>query len=182
MTQATTEQFLKSTQTALADLGDAAATALSGFEQLVELNMAAAKATLAETAEQMQAVLSAKNPQDLAALQASLLQPMAEKATAYGRAVYGIATSTGAELSKAAEGKLAEAGATVTAGMDAALKYAPAGSESAVAAFKNALAQGQSAIDNAQSTAKKALEFAEKNVATATEMAVKATKSAGKTK
>ena len=173
------EQFLASATTAVTDLNTVATTALAGFEKLVELNMATAKSALADSAEQLQAGFAAKAPQDMAAV-ASLTQPMAEKAAAYGRAVADIVTETGAALSKAAEGKFAEVQAQAMASMAAAMKHAPAGSESAVAAFTNALSTGQTALATAQAQAKQAVETAGKSFATATEMALKAGKSATK--
>jgi len=175
------EQFLASAKTAMAELTDIATSSMAGFEKLMELNLATAKTAMADAAEQMQAAFSAKAPQDLAAV-TSLVQPMAEKAAAYGRAVAGIVTETGAALTKAAEGKFAEVQAQAIAGIDSALKHAPAGSESAVAAFKSAMTSGQNAFDNAQASAKTAVAAVEKNLAAATDMAVKATKSATKAK
>jgi len=175
------EQFLASAKTAVTDLNAMAATTLAGFEKLVELNMATAKSVLAETAEQMQVGFAAKAPQDLSAA-AALAQPMAEKAAAYGRAVAGIVTETGTALSKAAEGKFAEMQAQAVASIDAAMKNAPAGSENAVAAFKNAITTGQAALAKAQAQAKQAVDAAGKNFAVATDMAVKASKVATKAK
>ncbi len=175
------EQFLASATTAVADLNTMASTAMAGFEKLVELNLATAKSALADTAEQMQAGFAAKAPQDLAGM-SSLAQPMADKAAAYGRAVAGIVTETGAALSKAAEGKFADVQAQAVANIEAAMKHAPAGSESAVAAFKNALSTGQSALATAQAQAKQAADTVGKNFATATEMAVKASKTVTKAK
>lgn len=171
------EQFLASAQTAMTDLNTMAATAMAGFEKLVELNLSTAKAALADTAAQMQTGLAAKAPQDLTAA-ASLVQPMADKAVAYGRAVAGIVTETGTALSKAAEGKFADVQAQAVANIEAAMKHAPAGSEAAVAAFKNAMSTGQAALATAQSQAKQAADAAGKNFAAATDMAVKASKSA----
>ena len=176
------EQFLASATTAattaVTDLNNMASTAMAGFEKLVELNLATAKAALADSAEQLQAGFAIKAPQDVAAL----AQPMADKAAAYGRAVAGIVTETGAALSKAAEGKFAEVQAQAVASIEAAMKNAPAGSEGAVAAFKNALTTGQSALATVQAQAKQAVETAGKSFATATEMAVKAGKSSTRAK
>ena len=173
------EQFLASATAAMSDLNEMAATAMAGFEKLVELNLSTAKSALADTAEQMQTGLAAKSPQDMAAMGA-LAQPMAEKAAAYGRAVAGIVTETGTALSKAAAGKFADVQAQAVANIEAAMKHAPAGSEGAVSAFKNAMTTGQAAMESAQAQAKQVVDVAGKNFATATEMAVKASKSVAK--
>ena len=83
--------------------------AFEGVEKLVELNVTASKAALAEIADHTQAALSVKDAQELLALQAGLLQPLAEKSAAYSRHVYEIASGTGAELGKAIEAQAAEA-------------------------------------------------------------------------
>ena len=83
--------------------------AFSGVEKLVELNVQASKAALSESAEQAQAMLSVKDAQELMALQASMMQPLAEKAMAYSRHLYDIANGTAGEFSKAAEAQAADA-------------------------------------------------------------------------
>ena len=175
------DQFLNSAKTAMTDLNDMTSTAMAGFGKLMELNLSTAQAAMADAAEKMQAGLAIKSPQDLGDV-SGLVQPMAEKAAAYGRAVAGIVAETGTALSKATEAKFAEVQAQAVASIEAAMKNAPAGSEGAVSAFKNALSTGQAALATAQSQAKQAVEAAGKQFASASDMAVKAVKSAGKTK
>jgi phasin family protein len=175
------EQFLASAKSAVSDLGEMAAKNMAAFEKLVELNMATAKSAVADSAEQMQAAFAARTPQDLTSA-ADLVKPMADKAAAYGKAVAGIVTEAGAALTKSAEGKFADLQAQALANIDAAMKHAPAGSETAVAAFKSALTASQNAFETAQASAKTAVATVEKNFAAATEMATKATKSASKGK
>jgi len=152
----------------------------AGFEKLVELNMAAAKALMTEAIEHAKSVLSAKDLQQAFALQTSLVAPMAEKSVAYSRHVYGIAVETGAEYTKAAEGKAADVQKAVNQVIENVAKNAPAGSEPAVAVLKSALASSQSAIESAQSSAKQALAMAESNIAVVTEQALSAAATVGK--
>ena len=83
--------------------------AFEGMEKLVELNMQVAKTSLNEMAETTVAAMSVKDAQELMSLQASLLQPTAEKAAAYSRHVYDIVAGTGAEVTKATEATMATA-------------------------------------------------------------------------
>ncbi|MEO7851844.1 MAG: phasin family protein, partial [Rubrivivax sp.] len=83
--------------------------AFEGVEKLVELNLQVAKAAMGEAAENTRAALSVKDAQELLALQASMLQPTAEKAAAYSRHIYDIAASTSAEVTKVAESQMADA-------------------------------------------------------------------------
>ncbi|PIY29459.1 MAG: Phasin (PHA-granule associated protein) [Comamonadaceae bacterium CG_4_9_14_3_um_filter_60_33] len=147
---------------------------LAGFEKLVELNMAAAKALTTEAIEHAKSLLSAKDLQQAVALQTSLIAPMAEKSVSYGRHAYGIAVETGAQYTKAAEVKAAEAQKAFSQVIENVAKNAPAGSESAVAVLKSAVASSQNAIESAQSSAKQALLMAESNMAVVTEQALNA--------
>ena len=151
-------------------------TAFEGIEKLVELNLQAAKAALADAAANTQAALSVKDAQELLALQSSLLQPAAEKAAAYSRQVYEIAASTGAEVSRVAEATSAEAQAKFMAIVDTAVKNAPAGSENAVALVKSAVAAATNAFESVQKATKQAAEVSEANFNAMSSTAVRATK------
>ncbi|MEY4749402.1 MAG: hypothetical protein RIQ60_1616 [Pseudomonadota bacterium] len=140
--------------------------AFKGIEQLVELNMQAARSSLEETADKARAALGATDPQSLLALQTSLLQPSSEKAVAYGKQVADIAAATQAEVAKLAEAQVAQAQAQLAALVEAAAKSAPAGSENAVAMVKTAIANATSAFDSVQKAAKQAASVAEANLKT----------------
>src|SRR3989338_2023827 len=104
----TAEQIMASQKATVETLFGLTSKAFEGVEKLVELNVQASKAALAETANHTQPLLGAKDAQELLALQASLMQPLAEKTVAYSRHLYDIATGTGAEVGKAFEGQAAE--------------------------------------------------------------------------
>ena len=152
------------------------AKAFEGVEKLIELNISAAKNAIAEAAQTTQAALSAKDPQELLALQQSLLAPAAEKAAAYSRYVYEIAASTGAEVTRVAEAQSAEAQAKFMSIVDTAVKNAPAGTENGVALIKSAVAAATNAIETAQKAAKQAAEVAEANFTAMSSSAVRSTK------
>ncbi len=174
------EQFTASNKANAQALEALTTNAYAGFEKLVELNMATSKAVLGDAFSQYQAVLAAKDPQQFMALQTGLFQPAAEKTVAYGRHVYAIATESTAELTKSFEAKLAEAQDTFSGVVENLAKNAPAGTESAVAAFKQALNASQTAIESAKGSAKKAAEMAEANFTNMTNQAVKAATTATK--
>jgi hypothetical protein len=125
-------------------------------------------------------VLAAKDPQALMALQSGLVKPLAEKSAAYAQHVQTIFSGTGAEFTKAVEAKTAEAQKAFSGVVENLAKNAPAGTESAVAAFKSAFAAGQNAVESAQTSAKKAVEVAQSNFTAATKQAVDAAKKAVK--
>jgi phasin family protein len=154
--------------------------AFESVEKLVELNLQVAKTSLAEAAETTQAALSVKDAQELMALQASLLQPAAEKAASYSRHVYDIVAGASAELTKSAEATVADGQKKVLAMVDTAVKNAPAGTENAVALVKSAVAAANNAFESVQKATKQATEVAEANFQAMTNTAVKATQQATK--
>jgi phasin family protein len=139
-----------------------------------------AKATLAESAENTKAIMGVKDAQELLALQASLLQPSAEKAAAYSRHLYDIAQSTSSEFTKTAEAQLADMQKSLTTAVDGALKNAPAGSENAAALVKSAITAANNAYESVHKAAKQAADMAEANFTAVTNTAMKATQTAVK--
>jgi phasin family protein len=172
----TAEQVLASQKATVETLFGLTSKAFEGVEKLVELNMTASKAALAEAAGTTQAVLNVKDAQELLALQASLFQPLAEKTAAYSRHLYDIASGTGAEFGKAFEAQTAEAQKKFLAVVDNAAKNAPAGSETAVAVFKSAVAAGNNALESVQKAVKQATDVAEANFNAVANQAVNAAK------
>lgn len=154
--------------------------AFEGVEKLVELNVQATKAALAESANNAHAVMSAKDAQELLALQTSMVQPLAEKTAAYSRHLYEIASSAGAELSKTFEGQAADAKKQLAGLVDSATQNAPAGSEAAVSMMKSAMTAASTAYESVQKAVKQAGDMAETNFNTAAESATAAVKSASK--
>jgi phasin family protein len=172
----TAEQVLASQKANVETLFGLTSKAFEGVEKLVELNLTATKAALAEAAGTTQAALNVKDAQELLALQASLFQPLAEKTAAYSRHLYDIASGTTAEFAKTFESQATDAQKKFMAVVDNAAKNAPAGSETAVAVFKSAVAAGNNALESVQKAVKQAAEVAEANFNAVTTQAVNATK------
>ena len=176
----TAEQIMASHKANIETLFGLTHKAFEGVEKLVELNVQATKAALAETANHTQAVLGVKDAQELLALQAGLVQPLAEKTAAYSRHLYDIASAAGADIGKTFEAQTAEAQKKFTGLVDNAAKNAPAGSETAVAVLKSAVAAANNAFESVQKAVKQASDIAEANFNTVAASAVSATKTATK--
>ena len=174
------EQITAANKTNLDNLFGLSHKAFAGVEKIVELNLTAGRAALAESAAHAKAVMGVKDAQELVALQTSFVQPLAEKSAAYSRHLYDIAQGTSADLTKGFEGKAAEGQQAFQAYMESALKNAPAGSEQAVAFFKQAMTASNTAVESVQKAVKQAADLAESHIQTATETAVKASKSVAK--
>ena len=155
--------------------------AFESMEKIVELNMAAAKAAINDVAESAQAAMNAKDVQELMAVQARLVQPLAEKTAAYSRHLYEITANSTAELGKVMEAQAQEAQRKMGTLVDNMGKNAPAGSEASVAMMKNMVAAANTAFDSMQKAAKQASDMAQNNfntmTSTATAAATKASRS-----
>ncbi len=178
----TPEQVLASQKAKLETLFGLTSKAFESVEKLVDLNMTASKAALAEAADSTKAALSVKDAQELLALQATLFQPLAEKTASYSRHLYEIATSTSTEFGKAFEAQATDMQKKFMTAVDTASKNAPAGSESAVAAFKTALAAGNNALESVQKAVKQASDVAQANFHAVADTATQAAKTASRAK
>ena len=151
---ATTEQFASANKATVETLLTVANTAFASAERLAALNLNTARAMLEDSVANAKALLGVKDVQQLIAMQTTLAQPAVEKAVAYSRSVYEIATQTQEELSKVVESQFSEMNKTVATALDKAAKNAPAGSDVAVAAVKQAIAAANSAYDSMTKAAK----------------------------
>jgi phasin family protein len=172
----TVEQIVNAQKSNIETLFGLTSKAFEGVEKLIELNLQVAKSAMSEAAETSKAALSVKDAQELMALQASLVQPAAEKAAAYSRYLYEIAASTGAEVTRVAEATSADAQAKFMSMVDTAVKNAPAGTENAVALVKSAVAAANNALETVQKATKQAAEVADANFQAMSSTAVRATK------
>ena len=178
----TAEQLMAAQKSNVETLFGLTHKAFEGVEKLVALNLQVAKTSLSEAAETAQAALSVKDAQEYFALQASLLQPSAEKAAAYSRHLYEIVAGTNAEVGRVAEATIADSQKKVLALVDNAVKNAPAGTENAVALVKSAVAAANNAYESVSKAAKQAGEVAEANFQAMTATAVKASQTATRAK
>lgn len=145
--------------------------AFESVERIVALNLQTTKASLDEARE---AVLGTQDPKALFSAQGDFLQPAVEKATAYSRELYEIASQAGAELSKTTEENMVQARQQMLSLIEGSMKNAPAGSENVVNLFKTGLLAANQAFDGVQRLAKQANETVEANVNTFAAKSMKA--------
>ncbi len=176
----TVEQIVASQKASVETLMGLTSKAFEGVEKIVELNLTASKAALAESSEHAKALLSVKDAQELMALQSSLFQPLAEKTAAYSRHLYDIASGAGADFGKTFESQAADAQKKFMGLVDNAAKNAPAGSETAVAVMKSAVAAASNALESVQKAVKQASDVAQSNFNAVAASAADAAKPASK--
>jgi phasin family protein len=145
--------------------------AFEGVEKMVDLQLNAARASLQESSEKFQALLSVKDAQELVNVNKELATPSAEKALAYSRTVYDIASQTSSEVQRLIDAQIADANKKLVDALDELAKTAPAGSEGVVSMMKTSLAAANSAFETANKAARQVVEMAEKNMRAASEMA-----------
>jgi len=134
------DQLSKATKTQveaqLHTMSDLAEKALHSVSEIAELNLATAKASLEEASAIVTEMMSAKDLQTAFVVVQSQAQPATEKAASYSRHLAAIASKAQADLTKAAQERMAEATANVHALVNDLTKTAPAGTETFVEAFK----------------------------------------------
>jgi phasin family protein len=169
-------QFLEMQKTQVDALHAFAGSIFQATEKLAQLNLATSRAFLQDSAGTAQTLLTAKDPQELAALAGNLAQPGAEKLATYSRSAYSIASAASAEIAKVVETQIAEGNRKLTEMIDLAAKSAPAGSEHAISLIKNSLSAANSAFDAVSKATRQATETAESNIAAAVAVATDAVK------
>lgn len=157
----TPEQLTKATKASIdaqfAAMNELTTKALHSVAELVELNIATVKESLAHTQSAAQQMLSAKDAQDLMSLGSSQAQPGAEKALTYARHAAAIVTKAQAEFTKSTEARIGETTKQVNQLIDELSKAAPAGSEQALAMLKTSVANANAAVEQMVMGSKQAL-------------------------
>ena len=148
------------------------ATVFTAVERVSTLNLATARTAFDESVAFSKAVLAAKDPQAIAALNLAAVTPSVEKSIAYGRSLSVIGADTKEELTKLVEAEAAVLGKNFDASLEELFKNAPAGSEAAVKAVKTALANASNAYEGATKAVKQVAAAAQANVEKAAEAAV----------
>ena len=177
----TPEQIAAAQKANLETLSGLTNQALQSIEKLVELNMHIAKQSLSDSMSNAKKALEVKDIQQLLANQAEAVQPMAEKIMAYSRHLYEVAHETQANFTKSAEKEMAAGQKKINALVEDWTKNAPAGSDAAVQAMKQAIASANTVFETSQKAVKHAVEVAQNNMSSATETVLKTTRAASKT-
>jgi phasin family protein len=133
------EQVVASQKASLEAFSNVWTKAFGCIEKLTELNLRAVKSTLAENQAIANLAFSARDPQELFALQARRAQAAMQEAQSYWRHVNTIVFNTQAELVAGAEAQLKQQQQKTQAMVDTVANNAPAGSEAAVSAMQSAV-------------------------------------------
>jgi phasin family protein len=158
------EQIVSANKAGVESLATIANATFAGVERLAALNLSIARTVLESSLDNTRTLLAAKNAEGLVSLQGKLVKPDAERATAYSRRAYEIATETQTAVSKVVDAQVLELNTKLGAVLDTALKTAPVGSDLAVNAMRSALSAANSAYDRLSKTARQVTELAGANL------------------
>ena len=144
-----------------------ATIAAEGAEKLLDLHLSNAKLTFNEAVKSAKALTELKDVSQVASWAGTSFQPSLDKATAYAKRFYDVATATQQEISVLLEEQVAEFNKNVSVALDAASKSAPAGSESAVAAARSVIDVANSVYDTLSKATRQVSSLTEANIAAA---------------
>ena len=172
----TPEQLAAAQKANLETLSSLTNQALQSIEKLIELNMHIAKQSLSESMTSAKKALEIKDIQQLLAHQAEAVQPMAEKIMAYSRHLYDLAHETQDNFTKSAEKEFQAGQRKMNSLVEEWTQNAPAGSDAAVHAMKQAIASANTVYETSQKAVKHAVNVAQTNLNSASETIIKAAK------
>lgn len=139
---------------------------LESLDKLIRLNMAAAKASMEESAAAANQVLSARTPQECLALVQAQAKPNLDKAVSYGGQLFGIVSGAQSEISAVLEAQIAAANRNAADLMNTAFGKAPAGFEGVMSMLKSGFGNSGNGYEQMTRTAKQAMETMEANMNT----------------
>ena len=113
--------------------------AMQGTEQVVALNMAAAKASADESTAAVKDLLATKDPQAFLALATAYARSNAEKAAGFNHHLTNIVSSTEKEFTAVAKERADEIRSKVSDFVNTIAKNAPPGSENVIAMLKSSV-------------------------------------------
>ena len=158
------DQFTAANEAAIEQFSYFAKLSLANVEKFAELGLGAARESVVLATKHAQSLASAKDVNEVFAINSSALEPALKRAYTYSRTAFEAATETNNEVKRVLEKQNAELQRAAIAAIEESMKYAPAGSETVVANVKSAIAAAQSAYDNLAAVNKQIYDTVEKTV------------------
>ena len=151
------EQYAATQQANLETFYGFANVAFESFHKLSELNLQAAKTTLADS----QATLLTTSPQDLIAQQGTRSAVVAERIQSYNKRLYDIALTAQTGFATIAGARYEAHNRRMQALVEDVSKQVPVGSEAAVVALKKVIDSSNALYDSVNKTVRQAVNMAE---------------------
>ena len=144
-----------------------AQTSLASAEQLLKLNLDAARNALEQAGKNTRELLSISDPQELLQLRSKIAQANMQQTATYAQNIYEIVSQTQALLTKLGEEQQSRLSQQATTGAEQLAKGTP-GAEVAAAAVKSTLAATNAMMDNLNRATKQFAELSESSIKAAT--------------
>ena len=163
-----TEQLAAWQKAALESTITYAQTSLSSAQQLLKLNLDAARNALEQAGKNTHELLSITDPQELVQLRTKIAQANMQQTATYAQNIYELVSQTQALLTKLGEEQRSRLNQQAAAGAEQLGKGAPPGAEAASAAVKSSLAATNAMMDNINRATKQFAELSEASIKAAT--------------
>lgn len=150
-----------------AALGYARAS-LASAEQLLKLNLDAARSALEQNSRAARELLSTSDPQSLMQARTKLAETSMQQAASYAQGVYEIASQTQAQLTKMFEEQVARFSKDMAAGAEQLGKAAPGGGAMPPAALQSTMAATNAMLENLNRATRQFAELSEATMKAAT--------------
>ena len=157
------EQFRANYQAGVAAFFALTKPVFQGVQAVIDLNVQASKAAIAESEATLKGALQSGNPAEFLTQQIGASQQAAAKAMSYGRHLVDIATTTQNELIQAAQAQSGEQEQRFKAFSEGLTQNAPVGAESFVAAMNSTFAAVNNAAETLRGVTRQAIETAQSN-------------------
>ena len=144
-----------------------AQTSIAGAEQLLKLNLDAARNALEQAGKNTRELLSITDPQELVELRSKIAQTNMQQTASYAQSIYEIVSHTQALLTKLGEEQHTRLNQQAAAGAEQLTKGTP-GAEVASAAVKSTLAATNAMMDNLNRATKQFADLSEASIKAAT--------------
>ena len=166
-----TEQVAAFNKSQLDALLRMAELAADNMEKLADVQFKAAKSAYADSVKTLKQLAAIKDVNELASVTTGMAQPTWDKTAVYTKSLYEVVSSAQSEFASMLEEQVAEFNKNMVVTLDAAMKSAPAGSESAVAAVKSAIHSTNTVYETMVKAAKQMATVAEANMAAVAQVA-----------
>ena len=143
-------QIIATNTAGLKALTDLTANTKTGFEKLLEANLAATQAIFGQSLNHLKTTLEVHNPKDVLAQQAELLQPVKEHSTAYARHFQLLADDSAAKFKRQMASKVTEVQKEFATLVETVATESAVRSETAVNVFKTVVEANQSTLAEVQ--------------------------------
>ncbi|QGZ58542.1 TIGR01841 family phasin [Paraburkholderia acidiphila] len=157
------EQFRANYQAGVAAFFALTKPVFQGVQAVIDLNVQASKAAIAESEATLKGAFQSGNPAEFLTQQIGASQQAAAKAMSYGRHLVDIATTTQNELIQAAQAQSGEQEQRFKAFSEGLTQNAPVGAESFVAAMNSTFAAVNNAAETLRGVTRQAIETAQSN-------------------